>query len=433
MRCFPTVALCAPDVLLPAAGVDLAKWAVVACDQYTSEPEYWDEVEAIVGDAPSTLRLIFPEIYLEDDDKEARIAGIRAAMDDYLAREVLTAHEGMIYVERTVNARTRRGLVVAVDLEAYDYHRGAESLIRATEGTIVDRLPPRIAVRRGAAMELPHILVLIDDPEHTVMGSLSSDLEPAYDVELMMGGGRLSGYFVPESREAALVTALERLAGKFDSAPLLYAMGDGNHSLATAKAIWEELKAESAAPALMDDPRRYALVELINVHDEALVFEAIHRVLFDVAEGRDFLAELAEHFAGRITIEDTCPAGHMRTSVDGHDHPDLHRFGFVGPDGARVVTIGRRDANLAVGTLQGFLDRFMASGGAREIDYVHGWGPVVELGGRPGNVAMYLPSMSKHDLFATVIADGALPRKTFSMGEAREKRFYMECRGLALD
>jgi len=276
MKIISDIGIQIPQVYLPKPGTDLKKWAVIACDQFTSQPEYWNEVEKIVGDAPSTLKLTFPEVYLEKPGGEKRIESIQDNMRKYMHEGVLQPHEGLVYVERTVGGRTRRGIVLCLDLEAYDYTKGSSSLIRATEGTIVDRLPPRMKIREGALLELPHILVLIDDPNRTVIEPLQaakSKLDKLYDFELMLESGHLAGYAVNEEFENKVVEALrglakpETFAAKYgigkDRPVLLFAMGDGNHSLATAKAIWEKIKPQVG----MDHPARYALVEIENVHD----------------------------------------------------------------------------------------------------------------------------------------------------------------------
>lgn len=446
MRTVESVSLGIPEILLPKAGIDPVKWAVIACDQYTSEPEYWARTEAFVGDSPSTLRLIYPEVYLNEpeSEKSARIARIRAAMADYFARNIFTAAEGLVYVERTAGGKTRRGLVAALDLEHYDYRKGSTTQIRATEGTIIERIPPRVRIREGAPMELPHIMVLIDDPTDEVIGPIAAaagKMEKLYDFELMLGSGRLSGYRVADrGLEDGIVLALKRLAdprafaakyGLEEGTPvLLYAMGDGNHSLATAKTIWEKTKEAAGGLApVADSPLRHALVELVNVHDPALAFEPIHRVLFDLAPGRNLLEEIKTFYSGKARFEPTCCANMMQAAVDGQTGP-AHRIGVISPEGLGVLEIEAAGSNLPVGTLQNFLDVFLKDKGAREIDYVHGTDPVLAIGRKPGNMGFYLAGMRKTDLFKTVILDGALPRKTFSMGEAWEKRFYMEGRKL---
>jgi len=430
MRRYEEAGCAVADVLLPRADIDIQKWAVVACDQFTSQPEYWQAVEDFVGEAPSTLRLIFPEVFLGEPDKDQRIRAIRESMSRYLDERVLEPREGLVYLERETGDGLRRGLVLALDLEQYDYSKGSSSLVRATEGTIVDRLPPRIAIREGAPLELPHIMVLIDDPEGTVIEPLAArkhELRPLYELDLMMGSGHLTGWCVEEREiEEATIGAIAALGQRevFERRyglegqgrpVLLYAMGDGNHSLATAKAIWEATKAKATdLEAVMNSPTRYALVELVNVHDESLVFEPIHRVLFDIAADRDPVAEMAASFRGAFELEEVSSLEAMTGVVDVVE-PGLHRFGVVTAKGFAVATVTAPKANLAVGTLQEFLDGFMAEKGARELDYVHDTEPVATLGSRPGNVGFYLPGMSKQALFESVILDGALPRKTFSM------------------
>ena len=438
MKIIRDIGIQIPQVYLPRSGTDLSKWAVIACDQFTSQPEYWHEVERIVGDAPSTLNLTFPEVYLEQPGGDERIKNIQATMREYMDEGVLQPHNGLIYVERTVDGKTRKGIVLCLDLEAYDYTKGSSSLIRATEGTIVDRLPPRIKIREGALLELPHILVLIDDPNRTVIEPLSvmkSQLEQLYDFDLMLDSGHLAGYAVNDELENQVVETLrglgepETFAAKYgigeDQPVLLFAMGDGNHSLATAKAIWEKMKPQVG----MDHPARYALVEIENVHDEGLEFEPIHRVLFGLK--KDLFAELEKTFGANLTYKPVASAKEMVKAVNSATG-QKQAIGLVGGGKAfGVLEITNPSSNLPVGTIQSFLDVFLKEGGAEKIDYVHGEDVTVKLGSQPNNAGFYLPGMSKSDLFKTVILDGALPRKTFSMGEAREKRFYMEARKIA--
>lgn len=427
-----------PRTCLPQAGVDLARWAVVACDQYTSEPDYWQAVANLVGNAPSTLHLTFPEVYLGAADAPERIARIQATMRSYLAQGLLQEREGAVYVERTVAGRTRRGLLLELDLEHYDYGAASTSLIRPTEGTIVARLAPRIEVRRGAELELPHILVLIDDPGRTVIEPLAAvraTLPPLYQTPLMQGGGDLAGWAVPEAAMQQAAAALRALgtpqacAARYglpaDTPPMLFAVGDGNHSLATAKAIWESQKASVG----LQHPSRHALVEVENIHDEALVFEPIHRVLFGVELNvRDALAQA---FGGRLRCTDVPSAEAMRQRVQaaGASSPATQACGLVGP-GARFSVVEIQDAPtpLVVGTVQAFIDGLLARGGAAEVDYVHGDDVLERLGQQPGHIGWHLPVLGKSELLGRVLRDGPLPRKTFSMGEAHEKRFYMEAR-----
>lgn len=436
MKNYEDIGVQIPEILLPKAGVDPHQWAAIAVDQFTSQPEYWAEVEKIVGAAPSTFRITLPEIYLEKPGEAERIQRIQQTMRDYLAQGLLENREEFIYVERRVAGKTRKGLMMALDLERYDYTKGSTSLIRATEGTIVERLPPRMKIRTGAPLELPHILVLIDDPQRTViepLAAVKARLPKRYDFDLMLESGHLTGYAVNEAAlEKGVIAALRRLAdpqnfaAKYgvsaDKPVLLFAMGDGNHSLATAKAVWEQMKPSVG----LNHPARYALIELENVHDEGLEFEPIHRLLFGLKT--DIYAALAEKFGARYSYQPLQSAEEMLRLVNAGG-ADGQRIGFVGGGkGFGMVKISQPETNLPVGTLQAFLDPFLKQGGAEKIDYVHGADVTVRLGAQPGNVGMVVPGMGKNELFKTVILDGALPRKTFSMGEAKEKRFYMEAR-----
>jgi hypothetical protein len=424
-----------PRLCLPRPDLDLAKWAVVACDQYTAEPEYWRQVEALVADAPSTLRLIFPEVHLGAADAPARIAAIQQAMQRYLADGLLRDHDGAVFVEREVDHGVRRGLLLELDLEHYDFSRDSTSLIRPTEGTIVERLAPRIAVRREAALELPHILVLIDDPAGTVIEPLAAErdaLTRLYHSPLMLGGRHISGYAVDAERAARAVRALQALgqpqasAARYgvpaDTPPMLFAVGDGNHSLATAKALWEQVKAEVG----LDHPSRYALVEVENIHDPALAFEPIHRLLFGVTG--DLRQALVASLGARVSFTEVPSAPAMRERMAALGSR-CQTAGLIGP-GARfaVVEIVDAPSTLAVGTLQPLLDDFVADGSAQAIDYVHGDDVLERLAQREGHVGLHLGTVAKSDLLRMVVREGPLPRKTFSMGEAHEKRFYVEAR-----
>ena len=415
----------ASDVLMPDFNkYDAKKWAVVACDQFTSEPEYWEKATAIVGDAPSTLNMILPEVYLSETEK--RVPTINETMHTYI-REVLVSHkDSMIYIERTQSdGSVRHGVLLAVDLEKYEYTKGASSLIRATEATVIERIPPRVAVRRGAEIELPHVMLLVDDPEKTVIEPLasSSDLRVAYDFELMLGGGHIKGSFVGKSEQARIEAALmalvtdEKMAqryGKEGIAPLLFAVGDGNHSLASAKAAYEEVKAKLGADA-ENHPSRYALCEVVNIHDEALKFEPIYRVVFGV-EQESFLAELRKY-------ADSLPGEAEAQTVEY----------FYGEGNEGKITFNHPVQQLTVGTLQTFIDAYIKEHKGVEVDYIHGEGSVMALSKKEGAIGFMFGGMEKNQLFKTVIFDGALPRKTFSMGHAEDKRYYLECRTIDLD
>ena len=407
------------DILLPDFSEHQAyQWAVVACDQFTSEPEYWEAVERKVGDAPSTLRLILPEVYLEE--QADRIPQINAAMDEYL-KDVFKEHKDcMIYVRRYQSDLTiRQGLIGLIDLEEYDYHKGAETRIRATEGTVLERIPPRVQVRRGASLELPHVMLLIDDPAHTVMPLAHSlcEQEPAYAFRLMIGGGEICGFRIPGKRAVAIQEALEALVtpeqmqaryGKEGLAPLLFAVGDGNHSLATAKACYEEIK-ETLGQAALDHPARYALCEVVNLHDESLHFQPIYRVMFGV----DPDAVAAEFSAYCATLAGNAQAQHVCCI-----------------NGAREwsVEIPTPEKQLTVGTVQDFLDVYVAAHPEVRVDYIHGEKALATLSSAPDAIGFLFDGMHKSELFKTVIFDGALPRKTFSMGHAKDKRYYLEAR-----
>jgi hypothetical protein len=408
---------------------------VIACDQYTSEPEYWQQVAREVGDAPSTLHLVFPEVYLGSADTPARVRRIQETMRRYLADGLFVEHEGAIYVERTIGHRTRRGLMLELDLEHYDFSSGSTSLIRPTEGTIVARLAPRIEVRRGAQLELPHVLVLIDDPQHTVIepiGAARATLHKLYATDLMCGGGRVAGYAVDAVHSERMVQALRALAdppafaaryGVPIATPvMLFAMGDGNHSLATAKSIWESAKGSVG----INHPSRYALVEVVNIHDPALELAPIHRLLLGVSA--DVRQALAQAFGSRMSWSDVPSAAAMRERVAAARGP-RHSAGLIGP-GARfsVIEIADPPSTLAVGSLQPFIDSLIERGGAQDVDYVHGDDALERLAMNDGCVGLHLAGMSKSDLMRRVVHDGPTPRKTFSMGEAHEKRFYVEAR-----
>ena len=435
MRNYSSVGVQVADILFPHENINLQTWATIACDQFTSQPEYWRKVAELVGDAPSTFNLILPEVYLGKPEEVARIEVTQQAMSQYLEGNLFDVHTGIVYVERTSLGKTRRGLVLALDLEKYNFSPGSQSLIRATEGTILERLPPRMRIREKAVLELPHILVLIDDPERTVIEPISQQttgLKPLYDFELMQGSGHLCGALINNLElENQIIHALERLASPQVFYPkygvdqskgiLLFAVGDGNHSLATAKAIWDKVKPSVG----MNHPARFALVEVENVHDQGLTFEPIHRVLFGLNQpvGLDLKHHFGDSFE-QITFQ---TAQEMVTAVK-NSAASLQTVGLITPQDYSILRFKNPTSNLPVGTLQAFLDQWLKDGGASHIDYVHGEAALLSLSRQEANCGFYLPSMDKADLFKTVILDGVLPRKTFSMGEAIEKRFYLEAR-----
>lgn len=396
-----------PKILLPKDGIDLNKWAVVACDQFTSEPEYWQDVENYVGGVPSTLKIILPEVYLESEDKKERIAKSIVEMKKYLDEKILDEKfEGFVLVERSFDKlRTRKGLVVALDLEKYDYSKGSKTLIRATEGTVESRIPPRLEIRKDALVELPHIMVLIDDPNKSVIEPAHSYAvksgKPIYDFELMKEGGHIKGWKIDDEKIIEKIADnLEKLISKDG---FLFAMGDGNHSLATAKTHWNNLKNNLSDEEKETHPARYALVELVNVHDDGLEFEPIHRVVFNVDKNK-----LEEYLRGE--------GKEVEMVVDGV---------------FKKIKIKDMGSNLPVGDLQKLLDKFVEENPESKIDYVHGEDSVKKLA-VGNNVGLMVWGMKKEELFPTVEKDGALPRKTFSMGEATEKRYYLEARKIVV-
>ena len=422
-----------PEILVPAEGTDYSKWAVVACDQYTSEPEYWNEVESIVGDAPSTLRLTLPEIYLDKPGEADKIKDIRASMDAYLADGTLRKLEpGCMLVKRTAEGRSRTGLVIATDLEAYDFNKGSKSITRATEGTVVERIPPRLRIREGAPIELPHILILIDDPDKTVIEPLvNAPQVQVYDTDLMMNGGHISGSFIKEEDLAgakdALCELFDKAVAKYGDGNVIFqAMGDGNHSLATAKTNWENLKKTLTPEEAVNHPARFALCEIENIHDDGIIFEPIHRVLFakNGQSGKDIVEEtvaLLDEQNGKAYLAEAdaeVPEGAFAI-------PYLY-------GGKKGLVIVEEPANkLEVGALQNALDVMVKERKTCDIDYIHGTKAVETLSAQDGKAGFMLPAMDKFMLFPAVAADGALPRKTFSMGEANEKRYYIESRYIA--
>lgn len=404
------------DILLPRlSDEEMSRWAVVACDQYTGEPDYWADVTRIVGDSPSTLNLILPEILLESPDCENKIKTINQTMDEYLTSGLFSLHKDcFILTKRTqADGRLRAGLVGAIDLEMYDYHKGSKSQVRATEATVASRIPPRVKIRMDAALELPHIMILIDDPDETVIEPLlNRKLQRVYNFDLMQNGGHIEGEIVDGENAQSVLGALDKLADRADfntrygldnEDVLLFAMGDGNHSLATAKECYERKKRTSSPDAEL---ARYALVEVVNLHSPALEFEAIHRVITDV-DTENILRKMTNALGLSDSGEQR-----FRVVIDG----EIREYGITKPT-----------SNLTVGSLQTFLDEYLAENHGK-IDYIHGEEVVRNLCKSTNSIGFLLNSMTKSELFPTVIKDGALPRKTFSMGHANDKRFYCEAR-----
>ena len=419
------------DLMIPGKGVDLSKWAVVACDQYTSEKDYWEDVDRIAGKDPSTLRLIFPECYLDDGDGDQRIGAINRTMDSYVKDQLFDTYRDCFFlVKRTCGSACRWGLMASLDLDRYSWEKDSRSLIRATEGTILSRIPPRKKIRKDAPLEIPHIMVLISDKERSVIEPLAEStdrLKEVYDFELMKNGGHLQAWLVDsDSDKNAVADAFEKLYKALDpSNPLLFAMGDGNHSFATAKSCWEDIKQTLTEEERKNHPARFCLVELENIFDPGLVFEPIHRVLFNVPEDV-FLAELGKNAEKVDTEKVGCRNCIAKRIAD----QGAQRFGYCTADKHVVVTLEKPAANIAAGTLQKVIDSLIAKG--YTVDYIHGADVTDRLGSEQGNIGLFLPAIDKGTFFDTIIKDGALPRKTFSMGEANEKRYYMEARKIRI-
>ncbi len=402
------------DILFPR-NTDMHRWAVIACDQFTSDAAYWRRVRETVGQAPSTLHMILPEADLGSADEAAAVASINATMEDYLKNDVFTTFaNSYVYVERTLlNGTVRPGLVGAVDLEEYDYNPGSVSAVRATEKTVLERIPPRQRVRKDAGIEFPHVLMLADDDQKQLIEPIAAkknELTKLYDFDLMEDGGHISGWLVQgqEARAfdehlAAYIASVPAKYADLSGAPVTLAVGDGNHSLATAKSCYEAMKKANPGVDLSEHPARYALVELENIHDDSQVFEPIHRILFDV-DGEKLRSDLKAICAeGGYPVE------------------------FVMGTKRETLYLDKARGELAVAVLQEFLDAWMQENKC-EIDYIHGDDEVAQLAQKPNAVGFLLPSMEKHQLFRGVISGGVLPRKTFSMGHAREKRYYLEGR-----
>lgn len=387
------------QILLPKN--DFENWAVVACDQFTSEQKYWNDVEKTVGDKVSTLHIILPEIYLEDEPKE-RIKNINKNMSEYLDGDVFEVHDdSMIYVERMQkNGKIRHGIVGLIDLEDYDYRKGSNSLIRATEQTVLERIPPRVEIRKDASLELPHVMLLIDDPNHTVIEPLKNNkktLKEAYNFDLMQNGGHIEGYFLDKEKQVNVSEALNKLVENKED-KLMFAVGDGNHSLATAKECYNLSKSPLA---------RYALVEIVNIHDDSIEFEPIYRVLFNV-DAKDFINKL-------------------NSELGNYDGDDSQEIKYISRELNGKLNL-KPTSKLPVGTLQTFTDKYLRENPGVKIDYIHGEDVVEELCKKENSLGFIFKGMEKSELFEAVKADGSLPRKTFSMGHASDKRYYIECR-----
>lgn len=409
------------NILLPK-NADMTKWSVVACDQYTSEPEYWADVEKIVGENPSTLKLTLPEIYLEEENIQEKINNINKNMEELIENNFFNEYkDSMIYLQRTQkDGKIREGLMGIVDLEGYSYEVGSQTPIRATEKTVIERIPPRVKIRENATLELPHIMILIDDDKKDIIESLKikvNETDVVYDFDLMKDGGHIKGYLLNNETMNEIDKKLEDLADEDafakkynvkDKGVLLFAMGDGNHSLATAKACYENLKKTMSEEEYLNNPARYALVELVNLHSDALEFEAINRVVFDT-NPENLIKKLKEYYI---------------INKEGNGE----KFEIITKDIDEIWYIENPKSNISVGSIQIFLDEYLKEN-AGKIDYIHGEEVTKELTRKnDNNVGFIFDAMPKSELFKTVILDGSLPRKTFSMGHSYDKRYYLEAR-----
>ena len=403
------------DILLPK-NADFSKWAVIACDQFTSDQAYWDRVRATAEGSVSTINLILPEAELGTEKEAAHTALINKTMAEYMENGVFETYENsLIYVERTLeNGSIRMGLMGMVDLDAYDYNIGATSAIRATERTVTERIPPRQRVRRDAPIELPHILLLCDDHEKVLIEPIAAkkdSFKVLYDCDLMEDGGHITGWLVPQEEvekfNATLAEYSANVGKKYEGLkgePVVFAVGDGNHSLATAKSCYEELKKNNPGVDLSAHPARYALVELENIHDPSQAFEPIHRVIFDTDTAKMLKA----------VEENICAEGGYPVKW------------YIG-EKSGTVYLDRTKSELAVGVLQAYLDAWLKENKG-EIDYIHDDDALIALAAKENAIGFLVPGMEKSQLFRGVVSDGVLPRKTFSMGHSREKRYYLEAR-----
>ncbi|MFA5880123.1 MAG: DUF1015 domain-containing protein [Candidatus Margulisiibacteriota bacterium] len=440
-----------PITLLPNKTVDLSKWAVVACDQFTSEPEFWHGLSAKIGNAPSTLNLVYPEVFLEENEtaKQTRLKNITATMKTYLEQGILEEQpQGFIFLERTLpNGKKRQGLMLSIDLEKYNYQKGSTPLIRPTEGTVLERIPPRLRIREKALIESPHVMLLFDDPKNEIFTSLKQNLDNTdklYDFDLMFENQHLTGHKVTNPN---LLSKLKEQFSKLiepkhfqekyqlqqTAAPLLFAVGDGNHSIATAKAHWEKIKQTLTEAEKKNHPARFTLAEIVNLHDESLIFEPIHRVLFNV-EFTDLITSAEKFFSSKqaqISIKELDKKIFKQEIENLRADKSQQIIGFVTGNQYGALIVKNSPQNLEVGTLQTFLDDYLKNHKETSIDYIHGDDALIKLSSKSHSLGLFLPAIEKQSFFKNVITAGIYPRKTFSMGDAEEKRVYLECRKIA--
>ncbi|MCL1818235.1 MAG: DUF1015 domain-containing protein [Spirochaetaceae bacterium] len=420
-----------PEILVPRTGSDIGTWAVIACDQYSSEPEYWNKVSEAVGSSPSAFHCILPELYLDSPRAEEYVTFIiKGKMREYLDAGIFRGlAPGLVLVDRaTPHHASRRGMVVALDMECYDFRQGTKSLIRPTERTIVERIPPRVKIRKGAALELPHIMVLMDDPKNEVLDplfALAGNEEPVYQGELMLGSGHITGRWLSAEKAAPLLAeSLGALRSRGRKHNLLFAMGDGNHSLATAKAVWEEAKLLLTAEQRKTHPLRYALVEIVNLYDPGIEFHPIHRILTGVNPA-EFFAFLRKKRG--LRLEDTRSVEETTAAMASRQEKNAFTAGLLSSREKAILVFKKEKSFLPTGKIQDLLEEFRRDKGGK-IDYIHGEASLTALANHEDNVGILLPCLPRDKLFPVVIAEGVLPSKAFSLGEAPEKRFYIEAR-----
>ena len=435
------VAIKIPNILFPKNTIDLNKWAVIACDQYTSDEQYWNNVSKKIGFSPSTYKLMLPEVHLESPNKNKMLKKISSEMKKYLRNKtLLPLGDGFMYIERVTSyGNIRKGIIICIDLDMYDYKKDSTSLIRPTENTILNRIPPRVKIRESAVIELPHVMLLIDDPNKTVIEPLSSmknSYNKLYDFNLMLNGGHIEGYHINSIQDMEhLSKSLHDLANKenfnrkynTDKELLLFAVGDGNHSLASAKSHWENIKSTLDIKEIDSHPARYALVEIINIRDESLNFEPIHRVLFNT-NLNDFIEFLK---LDEIEIHKYTDIEQLKQKVyEKAFSKNEHSFGLICDKKYLFVTIKNTTSSLACGTIQTLVDKFIGEK-ETQIDYIHDIEGLLNIS-TDKSIGFLMPPIDKSNFFKTIIEEGTMPRKTFSMGHADEKRFYLETRKIKL-
>jgi hypothetical protein len=443
---FKTLGINLSDILLPTKSIDYKKWSVIACDQYTSEPDYWNNVKSSVGTYPSTLNMFLPEIYLESDNSNDMIKKINATMDTYLNDGIFkNIKDSLIYIERTTSKnKIRRGILLSVDLEMYDYKGDSCTMIRPTEGTIVDRLPPRVKIRENSALELPHIMMFLDDPENNIFSYIQNNItkfKELYNFKLMINEQNISGYQINDIdsleviyNEFSKLCSIDDYNKKYnltcDEHLLLFATGDGNHSLATAKCHWENIKLNLSESQKNNHPARYSLVEVVNIHDESIEFEPIHRILFNVDTDK-LLKDCVQYFNNkdsqtkRFVYNSQYEMNNSYTEMK--TEKNIHLIKYVSQNECGILKITNPILNLEIAMLQDFIDSYIKNS-LIKVDYIHGEDVINNLSKNPNTIGFLVPPISKNSFFKSIILDGSFPRKTFSMGEASDKRYYLECK-----